>query len=300
MSARMLACLALASATVAQAQSLPFPNPGPYTQDYATAWFTEDIDSTTKLFQYAVINLGTAATQERWTRIETEGPAVNVREWRTDTPMISSYEIPILTPYALNAIRLDTIFQPSGWEWRLIDPATTPGAWNNTTGDARFDNPYRLLQWYVAVNTDDDMAGALMAQAAIEPVGWLTRESLTEYMADPGADPKFGGTDCGLSLWNEGCAGKGFGFEAVAGAILGPDEVDWLLVTRMGADYFVEPRPPQIGDPDLPVGRNGLSFGGGLALVAPTAPVPEPGTWALTAAGLLLIGARVRRTRQQA
>lgn len=295
---RMLACMALTCVTSAHAQTAAFPNPGPYTQDYATAWFTEDIDSTTKLFQYAVINLGTAATQERWTRVESDGPAVNVREWRNDTPMISSYEVPILTPYALSAIRQDTIFMPDGWSWRLIDPTTTPGAWNNTTGDARFDNPYRLLQWYAVGSADEEIAGAVMAQTAIEPVGWLTRESLIEYMADPGADPKFGGTDCGLSLWNEGCAGKGFGFEAVAGTILGPDEVDWLLVTRMGTDWFVESRPPQIGDPDLPVGRNGLSFGGGLALVAPTAPVPEPGTWLLLVSGLVALGALRGRQRR--
>jgi hypothetical protein len=278
-----------------QAQDIPFPNPGEYTQDYATAWFTEDINGTTKRFQYAVINLGTEALQERWTRVEQpDGPAINLREWRTDTPMISTYEVPILSQFALDAIRQDTIFAPDGWSWRLIDPLTTPGAWNNTTGDARFDSPFRLLQWYAEPSLAswrgiDEPDESVMARIAIAPTTWLNRDSLLENMTNPDADAKFGGTECGLLLWNEGCAGKGFGFEAVAGAILGPDEVDWILVTRMGTDFFLESRPPQLGDPDLPEGRNGLSFNGGLALIAPTAPVPEPATGLLMLSGLSAI-----------
>jgi hypothetical protein len=305
MSIRTFACATMAGLclSTAQAQTFPFPNPGPYTQDYATAWFTEDLSGGAKLFQYAVINLGTAAYQEQWTRVEPpSGPAYNLQEWRSDTPMITSYEVPILTPFALGAIRQDTIFAPEGWSWRLIDPSTTPGAWTNTTGDALFDNPYRLLQWYVDPDKitrwmPDETDESAIARTAIDTSSWLNRDTLIEYMADPSADAKFGGTECGVLLWNEGCAGKGFGFEAVAGKVLGPDEVDWILVTRTGTNIFVENQAPQIGDPDLPVGRNGLSFNGGLAVVAPTAAVPEPSTWAMLLAGLALMSTVSTRRR---
>ncbi len=289
---RTLAYAALAITCLSSARAQPFPNPGTYTQDYATAWFTEDIGADAKRFQYAVINLGTEAYQEQWTRVvPPTGPAYDLQEWRSDTPMISSYEVPILTPFALGAIRQDTIFAPEGWSWRLIDPSVTPGAWTNTTGDALFDNPYRLLQWYVDLSniprwTADESDESAIARTAIEPSTWLDRQRLIEYMADPAADAKFGGTGCGLLLWNEGCAGKGFGFEAVAGKVLGPDEVDWILVTRTGMNIVVDNQPPQIGDPDLPVGRNGLSFGGGLAVIAPTAAVPETSAVAMLLAGL--------------
>lgn len=294
--ATMIATVVVVGNAQAQAAHPHFPHPGPYTQDYATAWFTEDIDSSTKLFQYAVINLGTVGYQDATVQI---GPGTSEHHWRTDTPMLSSYEIPILTPFALNSIKQDTIFAPEGWSWRLIDPSQTPGAWTNTTGDARFDNPYRLLQWYadpysVAWQPHDTYSG-LIEQHAIAPTTWLDRSSLAEAMGNPDAHAKFGGTGCGLMLWNEGCAGKGFGFEAEAGKVLGPDEVDWILVTRTGSDLIVETRPPQIGDPDLPVGRNGLSFQGGLALIAPTAAVPEPTSTALLLAGLLMFGMRHRR-----
>lgn len=297
---RTLACTIIASACFTQAQAQTFPNPGPYTQDYATAWFTEDIDNGAKLFQYAVINLGTAARQEQTTRVEQPGePVRHITEWRSDTPMITSYEIPILTQAAWNTIRQDTIFAPDGWSWHLIDPSTTPGAWNNTTGDDRFDSPYRLLQWYVdtslAPRWPDETIELFIENTAINPVEWLDRDLLAENMVNPEADAKFGGTECGLLLWNEGCAGKGFGFEAEAGKVLGPDEVDWILVTRTGTDIFMENQLPQIGDPDLPVGSNGLSFNGGLALVAPVTAVPEASSWMLMLGGLGILAALRRR-----
>lgn len=269
-----------------------FPNPGAYTQDYATAWFTEDLSATTKLFQYAVINLGTEAFQEQWSQT---GPNSWKRDWRSDMPMLRTYEAPILTPFALSAIKQDTIFQPDGWSYRFIDPSQQPGAWVNTTGDATFDSPYRILQWYVNTDGVADPAEH-MANSAIAPTTWLNRDSLIENMANPDASAKFGGTQCGLLLWNEGCAGLGFGFEAEAGKMLGPDQAAWTLVTRMGTDnIIINPLPPQIGDPDLPVGRNGLSFGGGIAMVAPTAAVPEPGTYALMLSGLALLAGLARR-----
>ncbi len=56
-----------------------------------------------------------------------------------------------------------------------------------------------------------------MADSAIAPTTWSRRDSLIENMANPDASAKFGGTSCGLLLWNEGCAGLGFGFEAEPG-----------------------------------------------------------------------------------
>lgn len=294
---RTLVCTIITSAFIAQAQAQTFPNPGPYTQDYATVWFTEDLGGQTKLFQYAVINLGTAAWQDQSTRVEQpDGPALNIYEWRSDTPMITSYEIPILTQAAWNTVRQETIFAPEGWSWRLIDPSTTPGAWNNTTGDDRFDSPYRLLQWYVdpSLGSQSD-AASFIESTAISPSDWFNRDNLIVYMADEDADAKFGGTECGLLLWNEGCGGKGFGFEAEAGKVLGPDEVDWILVTREGTNIWVEGQLPQIGDPDLPVGNNGLSFNGGLALVAPLAAVPEASSWMLMLGGLGILSMFRRR-----
>lgn len=282
------------AAAMADPQTL-FPNPGPYTQDYATAWFTEDLGAGNKLFQYAVINLGTVAYQERTTQT---GPNSWQRDWRTDTPMMRTYEAPIMSEFALNAIQPGSIFQPEGWSYRFIDLSQEPGAWVNTTGDARFDKPYRLLQWYVD-SANASNAIEHIANHAIHPSEWLTRTSLSEAMADPQAQAKFGGTQCGLMLWNEGCAGLGFGFQAQAGKMLGPDQTAWTLITRMGSDsIIVNPLPPQIGDPDLPVGHNGLSFGGGVVTIAPTAAVPEPASYALALSGLALLAGLARKRRQ--
>lgn len=298
---RTLTCATLACAGLTSAQAQAFPNPGDYTQDYATAWFTEDIDSDTKRFQYAVINLGRSSFQEKFTPVEQEdGPAINLYEFRSDTPMITTYEIPLLTEFSWNAIRQDSIFSPNGWSWRLIDPSTTPGAWTNATGDALFDSPYRLLQWYVDPSmiermNDDETDEEAIARTAIDPTNWLSRDQLIDAMATPeDYSARFGGAECGLSLWNEACAGKGFGFEATAGKVLGPDEVDWILVTRIGSELTAQSTRPQLGDPDLPVGNNGLSFNGGNALVGPAATnngngngngtVPEPSS------GLLVLG----------
>lgn len=290
-----------------QAQAQAFPTPGSYTQDYATVWFTEDVSATTKLFQYAVINLGTEAYQER--TIDLGGdPRVTHTDWRRDTPYIKTYEVPIISAFAYNAIKQDTIQSPDGWSYRFIDTNANPGSWTNGTGDHRFDNPYRVMQWYV----DDSKALDIdlvthMENSGIRPDGgWVTRENLTEYVADAannrlhygGGYDGYGG-NCGLIIWDEACLGKGFSFEAVAGKSLGPDQTSWSLVTRMGGFDTVEhPLPPRLGDPDLPVGNHGLSYGGGIATIA-AAPVPEPETFAMLLAGLGILGAVARRKNRK-
>lgn len=296
-----LAAVAASQGHAAVAVTEPFPNAGPYTQEYTTVWFTEDISATTKLFQYAVINLGTAALQESYTDLG-GNPQVIRHDWRTDTPFIKTYEVPILSAYAYGAIKQDTIQSPQGWSYRFIDTAANPSSWTNTTGDSRFDNPYRVMQWYV----DDSLApgGDLishMEQSGIRPQGeWLTRDQLTDYMTQEYSYPGYGGSECGLSLWHEACYGKGFSFEAEAGKVLGPDQTSWSLVTRTGGENIViQPLPPRIGDPDLPVGSNGLSFNGGIAMVA-AAPVPEPGSYALMLAGLLGLAALRRGSKTRA
>lgn len=295
-----LAAVAASQAHAVTAVTEPFPNAGPYTQDYATVWFTEDLSATTKLFQYAVINLGKAAEQRR--EIDLGGdPQVRRIDWRTDTPFIKTYEVPILSAYAYGAIKQDTIQSPQGWSYRFIDTAANPSSWTNTTGDSRFDNPYRVMQWYVddSLVRDGDLISH-MEQSGIRPQGEsLSRTSLAEYMSDPEhSHAGYGGAECGLTLWREACYGKGFSFEAEAGKLLGPDQTAWSLVTRTGGENIViQPLPPRIGDPDLPVGSNGLSFNGGIAMVA-AALVPEPGSYALLLAGLLALAAVGRRKTQ--
>lgn len=276
-----------------------FPNAGPYTQDYATVWFTEDVSANTKLFQYAVINLGSAATQYQSIELPGNPPTIH-EDFRTDTPYIKTYEVPILTAYAYNSIKQETIQSPWGWSYRFIDVATNPEAWTNASATPGFDNPYKVLQWYV----DDSQAQDGDLVSHMESVGihsndWMTRADLTAALAavgDESSNAQYGGTECGLNLWHEACVGKGFSFEAEAGKVLGPDQTAWSLVTRMwGQDTVMWPAPPRIGDPDLPVGSNGVSFGGGIALVAPTPAVPEPETYAMFAIGLGLMGFAARR-----
>lgn len=296
----LVALLALGAAQAQATMPAPaFPNPGSYTQDYATLWFTEDVSATTKLFQYAVINLGTEAYQERTVDLGGD-PQVLRTDWRRDSPYIKTYDVPIISAFAYGAIKQDTIQSPDGWSYRFIDTNANPGSWTNGTGDHRFDNPYRVMQWYVddSKAQDGDLVSH-MEYSGIRPEGgWLTRENLTEYVADAANNHLgYGGGGCGLTIWREACYGKGFSFEAVAGKSLGPDQTSWSLVTRMGSfDTVIHPLPPRLGDPDLPVGNHGLSFGGGIATIA-AAPVPEPETFAMLLAGLGLVGVFARKRK---
>lgn len=227
-----------------------------YTQSYLTYWQTSNTGTGNALYQYWVANTGSSTTTQ-----------TGQNTFRTETPVIWDYEIPILTQAAFNSIVQATIYQPYMWSYEFIDPSATPGIWSNTTGNSLYDNPYRVLHWYT---NDIDQAAA--------PSG-----------IDPNFPPPISDFDNGC-FYGEVCFPE-FGYESTFSAILGPDQTSWRI------DIQELTRIP--GDPDIPYQSNGVS-GGGIPLVSPTGPtnVPAPATLPLTVLGLVgLFFAHLRRRK---
>lgn len=276
-----------------------------YTQDYVTYWETENVGGGRAWYNFLVANTGASDYSSNTTTVpDGRGGFISTTHVHNEIPLITSYTIPILTSASWATVNQSTIYQPEGWAWRLVDP--TPSNWNNTTGDTKFDNPYKVLEWYV---TDKSAPadhyyewnyryGLAPQFSRDEVLAWASESPDNdpvefyhgEYL-DENGDLVWRG---GASIWHE-AIGPAFGFMAYSGKTLSPDQTGWDLAVQ---DYSYTttwtPLPPRIGDPDDPLKSSGV---GSIAL--PVAAVPEPESYALFLAGLGMMACIARRRRRE-
>lgn len=273
-----------------------------YEQDYLTYWETEAGPAGKTWYNYVVANTGRADYSSTTTVISVGPPRIEETHVHNEIPIITRYAIPVLSAPAWSTVDQKSIYQPNGWAWQLVD--ATPANWTNTTGNPLFDHPYKVLEWYVVDKAAPDWWDYnWQYDHGLGPA--YTRDEVNYWASlSPDDDPvRFwhwdfvdgdGNTawESGGSIWSEVTA-PAFGFLAYSGKTLSPDQTGWDLAIQ---DYryttIWTPLPPRIGDPDVPLKGSGVG-----ALALPTAPVPEPETYAMFLTGLGLLGAVARRRR---
>lgn len=277
-----------------------------YSQSYLTYWETENLGNGNAWYNFVVANTGSADYNSATTLISAGPPRVEQTYVHNEIPVITSYALPILSAAAWNTVNQASIYQPDGWSWRLVDANSQN--WSNSTGNSLFDNPYKVLEWYV---TDPSSApgdwpydwsyryGLAPLFSQTDVMGWLANspdDDPVDFLHDEVTDQNGNTTWSSAGyLWHEGIA-PAFGFLAYSGKTLSPDQTGWDLVVQ---DYTYTttytPLPPRIGDPDDPLKSSGVG-----AVALPTAPmsVPEPETlpMALVALGLMTLVARRRKS----
>lgn len=269
-----------------------------YSQSYLTYWETENLGNGNAWYNFVVANTGTAD----YSSVPTGTGQAQVHN---EIPVITSYVLPILSAAAWNTVNQGTIYQPDGWSWRLVDANSQN--WINSTGNSLFDNPYKVLEWYVKdTAAPSDWSYDWSYRHGLAPLfgqsdvlGWLADspdDDPVDFFHDEETDQD-GNTTWSTRgyLWHEALA-PAFGFLAYSGKTLSPDQTGWELVIQ---DYIYTPLPPRIGDPDDPLKSSGVG-----AVALPTAPmsVPEPETlpMALAALGLMTLVARRHKSQRTA
>lgn len=275
-----------------------------YSQSYLTYWETENLGNGTSWYNFVVANTGAADYSTTTTVISVGPPLVEETRVHNEIPLISSYVLPILSASAWSTVDQASIYQPEGWSWRLVD--ANAQNWSNSTGNSLFDNPYKVLEWFV---TDKSAPGdwsypwsyryGLAPQFSQDEVmGWLAESPdkdpvRFDHYEDIDQDGNLVWRSSG-SIWSEAMA-PAFGFLAYSGKTLSPDQTGWDLVIQ---DYSYTttytPLPPRIGDPDDPLKSSGV---GAVALPSAPTEVPEPAMFPLFAIGLGALGFMVRRKK---
>jgi len=276
-----------------------------YTQDYVTYWETENVGGGRAWYNFLVANTGSADYSSNTTTVpDGRGGFISTTNVHNEIPLITTYTLPILTAASWATVNQSTIYQPDGWAWRLADP--TPANWKNTTGNTKFDHPYKVLEWYVTDKNapadhvyDWNYRYGLAPQFSRDEVqNWASQSPDNdpveffhgEYLDENGNTAWRGEA----IIWHE-AVGPAFGFLAYSGKTLSPDQTGWDLAVQ---DYSYTttwtPLPPRIGDPDDPLKSSGVG-----AIALPTAPVPEPESYALFLAGLGMMAFIARRRRSE-